>query len=92
MATLGDAFGSALAVPRVWAAIVENYRQLKDELIARGHQFRSETDTEVIAHLVEERLNGDFCEAVRQALMLLEGTYGLAIISSRWEVFLVFPQ
>ncbi len=64
--------------------IIENYRTLKDELIGRGHTFASETDTEIIAHLIEEELNGDFCEAVRQALLRLQGTYGLAVISTNF--------
>ena len=76
-----DCSGS-LAV--VHNGIIENYGVLKAELIERGHKFRSETDTEVIAHLIEENLNGDFCEAVRKALTRVEGTYGLAVISDRF--------
>ena len=64
--------------------IIENYRRLKDELIASGHKFLSDTDTEVLAHLIEDELDGDFCEAVRKALVRVEGTYGLAVISSRF--------
>ncbi len=61
--------------------IVENAGPLRQTLQARGHTFRSETDTEVFAHLIEEELNGDLGEAVRRALRHVEGTYGLAVIS-----------
>ena len=64
--------------------IIENYRDLKNDLIGRGHTFTSDTDTEVIAHLIEDELNGDFCEAVRKALLRLEGTYGLAVVSTKF--------
>ncbi|MFH1731153.1 MAG: glutamine--fructose-6-phosphate transaminase (isomerizing) [Planctomycetota bacterium] len=72
--------------------IIENYRQLKDQLIERGHKFTSDTDTEVIVHLIEEQLDGDFCEAVRKALLKLEGTYGLAIVSTRFPGQLVVAR
>jgi len=64
--------------------IVENYRTLREELSAAGHQFKSETDTEVLAHLIEERLKGaaSLEEAVRQALARVEGTYGLGVVSA----------
>jgi len=84
-----DCTGS-LAV--VHNGIIENYRRLKAELIGRGHTFRSDTDTEVIAHLIEEQLDGDFCEAVRAALKQLEGTYGLAVISGRFPRQLVVAR
>ena len=61
--------------------IVENAGVLRRTLRSRGHAFRSETDTEVLAHLIEEELNGDLGEAVRRALRYVEGTYGLAVIS-----------
>ncbi len=61
--------------------IVENAGPLRQALQARGHVFRSETDTEVLAHLIEEELNGDLGVAVRRALRHVEGTYGLAVIS-----------
>ena len=60
--------------------IIENYRALKDELISRGHSFSSETDTEVVAHLVEEAYNGDLAEAVRRATLRLEGSFALAVM------------
>ena len=66
--------------------IIENYRSLREELQARGHEFRSETDSEVIAHLVEEALRGpaagDVVEALRQATHRLEGSWAVAVISA----------
>ncbi len=60
--------------------IIENYETLKSELIKKGHKFVSDTDTEVLAHLIEDNLNGNFEEAVRKALSLVEGTFGIAAI------------
>lgn len=62
--------------------IIENYRSLRQWLIEKGHLFESETDTETIPHLIEEYYRGDLLSAVQNALKLVEGTYGLAIISS----------
>ncbi len=65
--------------------IIENFRQLREELIANGHEFRSDTDTEVIAHLVEESMagpaKGDLLEALRIAVGRLEGAWAIAAIS-----------
>jgi len=61
--------------------IIENYQQLRDWLIRKNHQFISQTDTEVFAHLIEEYYDGDLLTAVRKSLGLIEGTYGLAVIS-----------
>jgi glucosamine--fructose-6-phosphate aminotransferase (isomerizing) len=63
--------------------IVENSGTLKKELIARGHTFTSDTDTEVIAHLIEEAFDGNLEGAVIEALWQVEGTYGIAVVSSK---------
>jgi len=60
--------------------VIENYRSLKKWLIEKGHKFKSETDTEVIAHLIEEHYEDDLLKSVQKTLNLLEGAYGLAII------------
>ncbi len=62
--------------------IIDNYGQLKAKLSADGYPFRSETDSEVIAHLVEACYAGDLREAVAAAIDKLDGTYGIAVISS----------
>ncbi|MBS3097257.1 glutamine--fructose-6-phosphate transaminase (isomerizing) [Candidatus Woesearchaeota archaeon] len=62
--------------------IIENYNELKDKLLAKGHKFRSETDTEVIAHLIEENYNGDIKGATLKALKEIDGAYALGIICS----------
>ncbi|MBC7229278.1 MAG: glutamine--fructose-6-phosphate transaminase (isomerizing) [Actinobacteria bacterium] len=73
--------GEEIAV--VHNGIIENFQELREELSARGHRFRSQTDSEVVAHLVEEEFEGDLLEAVRKALRKLEGAYALVVMSSR---------
>ena len=63
--------------------IIENYLALKEELIEKGHVFKSETDTEVVAHLLEEVYNGDFVSSVREVLHRIEGSYSLVFMSKR---------
>ena len=63
--------------------IIENSGTLKKELIAHGHKFVSDTDTEVIAHLIEEAFDGNLEDAVIEALWQIEGTYGIAVVSSK---------
>ena len=60
--------------------IIENYEILKTRLKKEGHKFRSETDSEVIAHLIESFYEGSLCEAVKKAISLLKGTYGILAI------------
>lgn len=61
--------------------IIENYNELKEKLEEKGHVFKSETDTEVLAHLIEQLYAGTLEDAVRQALQLVRGTYGVIVIS-----------
>ncbi len=63
--------------------IIENAGTLRRKLESLGHTFTTETDTEVVAHLIEEAFDGSLEEAVRSALRQVDGTYGLAILSSR---------
>jgi len=60
--------------------VIENYSLLKQNLMADGVQFRSETDTEVLAHLISAYYQGDLMHAVRRAVELLKGTYGIAVV------------
>ncbi|MDU5199551.1 MAG: glutamine--fructose-6-phosphate aminotransferase, partial [Veillonella sp.] len=60
--------------------IIENYMPLKEELIAKGYHFKSETDTEVVAHLLEDMYDGDFVGTVRRMLNRVDGAYALEII------------
>jgi glucosamine--fructose-6-phosphate aminotransferase (isomerizing) len=63
--------------------IIENFESLREELKSRGYQFDSETDTEVVAHLVREHIkaSGDLAQAVRDTVKRLEGAYALAVMS-----------
>jgi len=60
--------------------IIENYLGLKTQLISEGHKFESETDTEVIAHLIEDNISKGLLEALRMALDKINGSYALAVI------------
>ena len=61
--------------------IIENYLHIKERLLKKGHVFASETDTEVVAHLLEEYYQGDFVEAVKKVLAEIEGSYSLVFLS-----------
>lgn len=63
--------------------IIENYRELTAQLEAGGHIFHSETDTEVVAHLLDELWTGDFVQTVRQVVEKLKGSYALAILAAQ---------
>lgn len=60
--------------------IIENYLELKEELIAKGYQFVSQTDTEVAAHLISSLYDGDPLQAISRALTRIEGSYAFAIL------------
>lgn len=62
--------------------IIENYLEIKQELQSKGHNFKSETDSEIIPHLIEEYYSGDLVAAVRMAVSKLRGSYALGIIST----------
>lgn len=63
--------------------IIENYDEIKKDLIKKGHKFTSETDTEVIPHLIEEYYEGDLLKAVLEAVNKLRGSFALAILSKK---------
>ena len=69
------------SIALVHNGIIENYNALRHELGKSGHEFVTETDTETVAHLIEELYSGDFAEAVTKALRLVKGTYGFAIVN-----------
>ena len=63
--------------------IIENHEELRAELRGRGYEFQSQTDTEVIAHLVHSEYRGDLLEAVRSAVARLHGAYAVAVVSNK---------
>ena len=62
--------------------VIENYYTIKEELIKKKHVFKSNTDTEVLAHLIEEYYNGDLKESVLKAVRRLEGSFAIAVIAA----------
>ena len=96
---------TAMRVAVVQNGIIENYRELREELKRKGHEFRSETDTEVIPHLIAEFLKNlptliypsspsSFLEAIRQAVNHLKGAFAIAVISADYpdELIVVRQQ
>ncbi len=63
--------------------IIENYEPLRNELIAKGHKFRSQTDTEVLVHLIEEYDRGDLTQALCQALKKVRGFFSFVLMSTK---------
>ena len=72
--------------------IIENYAPLRAKLIADGHVFKSETDTEVLSHLIETHYKGDIVEAVRATLADVRGAFALGVISSDSPEHLIFAR
>jgi glucosamine--fructose-6-phosphate aminotransferase (isomerizing) len=68
------------AITVIHNGIIENFTELRDGLAARGHTLTSETDTEAIAHLVEEHYQGDLADALRATLRQLEGAYSIVVM------------
>jgi glucosamine--fructose-6-phosphate aminotransferase (isomerizing) len=98
---------TARRIAVVQNGIIENYRELREDLKARGHEFRSDTDTEVIPHLIAECLTGgregnisssliphpsSFLEAIRQAVNKLEGAFAIAVISADYPDELIVAR
>ncbi|HYV36729.1 MAG TPA: glutamine--fructose-6-phosphate transaminase (isomerizing) [Gemmataceae bacterium] len=84
---LGGEGESVVAV--VHNGVIENHASLKQQLKTAGYVFRSDTDTEVIAHLIASYLEDDLVAAVQQAIGRLKGTYGLAVVSPRFPGIIV---
>lgn len=72
----------AQTIAVVHNGIIENYQELKTKLLKKGVKFRSQTDTEVVAHLIDQYMTGDLLEAVAQAVRQLQGSFALGVISS----------
>ena len=62
--------------------IIENFSELRESLVAKGHVFSSDTDTEVLAHLIEDSYEGDLLHAVHAAMLRVIGAYGLAAVAA----------
>lgn len=74
-------FSDNLEIAVVHNGIIENYLTIKDSLIAKGYTFKSETDTEVLPHLIKSNYKDNITEAVRESLTMVEGSYALGVIS-----------
>lgn len=74
-------FSESMRIVVIHNGIIENYLELKKMLIKEGKTFRTETDTEVIAYLIEEFYNGSLLKAVQKTVELLEGSYAIAVMS-----------
>ena len=72
--------------------IIENFMELKKELISKGHKFVSDTDTEVIAHLIEDNYTDNFEEAFKKSIPLLKGAFAIAVICSDYPDTIFFAR
>lgn len=72
----------AKTIAVVHNGIIENYQELKTQLTKKGVKFHSQTDTEVVAHLIDQYMTGDLLEAVAQAVRQLQGSFALGVVSS----------
>ncbi len=79
-------------VALVHNGIIENYRALREFLTREGIHFRTDTDTEILVHLIRFYLEDDLAEAVRNALAQVEGTYGIAVVSARHPNMIVVAR
>ena len=61
--------------------IIENYRELKEQLVAKGYKFHSETDSEVVVHLLDSSIDGDMLKALKKVITHIDGSYALCIVS-----------
>jgi glutamine---fructose-6-phosphate transaminase (isomerizing) len=80
------------AIAVIHNGIIENHAALRADLIKKGHTFASETDTEVIAHLLEDFYKGDLVAAVRQTLSAVSGAYALGVLAADAPDQLVFAR
>ncbi len=72
--------------------IIENFLELKLELLSQGEIFNSDTDTEIIAHLIKLNYKGSFIEAVRDTVKMLAGSYALAVISNKYPDVIIVAK
>ncbi|MCP4603618.1 MAG: glutamine--fructose-6-phosphate transaminase (isomerizing), partial [Proteobacteria bacterium] len=72
--------------------VIENFQKLRDDLTKEGHRFNSDTDTEVIAHLIEKYYQGNLKEAVSKALAEVTGTYAVVVLAKGHKELVVARQ
>ena len=72
--------------------IIENFMELKKELISKGHKFVSDTDTEVIAHLIEDNYTDSFEEAFKKSVPMLKGAFAIAVICADYPDTIFFAR
>jgi len=84
----GDCTGKIAVVHN---GVIENYKELKEMMEKRGHRIVSDTDTEIISHLIEEFYTNDMCHAIRESTKLLRGSYAMAVVNNDYpgKVFAV---